>query len=65
MLGVLHGIYGAGAVMNPLVATSIIAKDGLPWYYFYCHGKCLDLERFLTGIDHELMVRPHVRPSNW
>ncbi|KAJ5810773.1 Major facilitator superfamily domain general substrate transporter [Penicillium robsamsonii] len=35
VLGVLHGIYGAGAVISPLVATSIIAKGGLPWYYFY------------------------------
>lgn len=35
VLGVLHGIYGAGAVLGPLVATSMIAKGGLPWYYFY------------------------------
>ena len=35
LLGVLHGIYGAGAVISPLVATSMIAKGGLPWYYFY------------------------------
>ncbi|KAJ5501864.1 Major facilitator superfamily domain general substrate transporter [Penicillium fimorum] len=35
VLGVLHGIYGAGAVMSPLIATSMIAKGGLPWYYFY------------------------------
>ncbi|KAJ5786975.1 Major facilitator superfamily domain general substrate transporter [Penicillium paradoxum] len=35
LLGVLHGIYGAGAVMSPLVATSMITKGGLSWYYFY------------------------------
>ncbi|CAG8285795.1 unnamed protein product [Penicillium salamii] len=35
MLGLLHGFYGAGAVMSPLVATSMIASANLPWYYFY------------------------------
>lgn len=35
VLGFLHGIYGAGAVISPLIATSMIAKGGLPWYYFY------------------------------
>ncbi|KAJ5864107.1 Major facilitator superfamily domain general substrate transporter [Penicillium soppii] len=35
LLGVLHGFYGAGAVISPLIATSMIAKGNLPWYYFY------------------------------
>ncbi|KAI0102233.1 putative MFS transporter [Nemania sp. FL0031] len=35
LLGFLHGIYGAGAVISPLVATAIITKAGLPWYTFY------------------------------
>ncbi|KAJ5320640.1 hypothetical protein PENANT_c033G09125 [Penicillium antarcticum] len=35
VLGFLHGIYGVGAVISPLIATSMIAKGGLPWYYFY------------------------------
>lgn len=35
LLGVLHGLYGVGAVISPLVATSMIASAGLPWYYFY------------------------------
>ncbi|KAI1129691.1 putative MFS transporter [Nemania abortiva] len=35
LLGVLHGIYGAGAVISPLIATAMITKAGLPWYAFY------------------------------
>ncbi|KAJ5179219.1 hypothetical protein N7492_002429 [Penicillium capsulatum] len=35
LLGVLHGLYGVGAVISPLIATSMIASAGFPWYYFY------------------------------
>lgn len=35
ILGFLHGFYGAGAVIAPLVATTLIAKRGLGWYTFY------------------------------
>ncbi|KAL4918713.1 major facilitator superfamily domain-containing protein [Aspergillus aurantiobrunneus] len=35
MLGLLHGLYGLGAVMAPLVATSLIAEAGVGWFYFY------------------------------
>ncbi|KAI1265433.1 putative MFS transporter [Xylariaceae sp. FL1019] len=35
LLGFLHGLYGAGAVVSPLVATAFITKVGLPWYSFY------------------------------
>ncbi|RDW67236.1 putative MFS transporter [Aspergillus mulundensis] len=35
MLGLLHGVYGLGAVMAPLVATSLITEAGVGWYYFY------------------------------
>lgn len=35
LLGVLHGLYGAGAVLSPLIATSLITKANVPWYYFY------------------------------
>ncbi|KAJ1556084.1 hypothetical protein HK405_007453 [Cladochytrium tenue] len=34
VLGFLHAFYGLGAVIGPLVATSI-ASTGLPWYTFY------------------------------
>lgn len=35
LLGVLHGLYGVGAVISPLIATTLITKAGLPWYAFY------------------------------
>ncbi|KAH9907233.1 MFS general substrate transporter [Xylariomycetidae sp. FL2044] len=35
LLGVLHGLYGAGAVLSPLVATTMITKAGLEWWCFY------------------------------
>lgn len=35
LLGILHGVYGAGAVVAPLIATSMIARAGLPWWYWY------------------------------
>jgi fucose permease len=35
LLGFLHGLYGAGAVLSPLIATTMITRAGLPWYAFY------------------------------
>ncbi|KOS47695.1 hypothetical protein ACN38_g1368 [Penicillium nordicum] len=35
LLGLLHGSYGVGAVISPLIASLLIADAGLPWYYFY------------------------------
>lgn len=35
VLGFLHGIYGLGAVISPLVATSMVEKADWPWYVFY------------------------------
>ncbi|KAF2869795.1 major facilitator superfamily domain-containing protein [Massariosphaeria phaeospora] len=36
ILGFLHAFYGLGAVLSPLIATTMITKgDRLPWYYFY------------------------------
>jgi fucose permease len=31
----LHGFYGLGATVSPLIATSMVTKAHLPWYYFY------------------------------
>jgi fucose permease len=33
--GLLHGFYGVGAVISPLIASLLVADAGLPWYYFY------------------------------
>lgn len=35
ILGFLHGFYGVGAVLAPLIATTMITKGHLPWYTFY------------------------------
>jgi fucose permease len=35
VLGFLHGFYGLGAVLSPLIATAMITKAGLMWYSFY------------------------------
>ncbi|KAF2691109.1 MFS general substrate transporter [Lentithecium fluviatile CBS 122367] len=36
VLGFLHAFYGLGAVLAPLIATTMITKGSrLPWYYFY------------------------------
>ncbi|KAF1816772.1 putative MFS transporter [Eremomyces bilateralis CBS 781.70] len=35
LLGFLHGFYGLGATISPLIATSMITKANLPWYNFY------------------------------
>ncbi|KAF2131701.1 MFS general substrate transporter [Dothidotthia symphoricarpi CBS 119687] len=35
VLGFLHACYGVGAVLAPLVATTMITKGGLGWWCFY------------------------------
>ena len=35
LLGFLHASYGAGGVVSPLIATSLVTKAGLQWYTFY------------------------------
>ncbi|KAJ5963202.1 Major facilitator superfamily domain general substrate transporter [Penicillium vulpinum] len=65
VLGVLHGIYGAGAVMSPLVATSMIAKGGLPWYYFYyVMIGCAVIELLLCSVCFWKSTGANFRASN-
>ncbi|RDW75114.1 MFS general substrate transporter-15 [Coleophoma cylindrospora] len=35
LLGFLHGAYGLGATIGPLIATTMVTKGVYPWYYFY------------------------------
>ncbi|KAI4845911.1 MFS general substrate transporter [Aureobasidium sp. EXF-8845] len=35
VLGFLHGIYGLGATIAPLIATSLITKANKPWWTWY------------------------------
>lgn len=34
-MGVMHSTYSVGALLAPLIATSMIAKAHLPWWNFY------------------------------
>lgn len=35
ILGFLHGAYGLGATIGPLIATTMVTHGQLPWYTFY------------------------------
>ncbi|KAG8532491.1 uncharacterized protein KY384_002368 [Bacidia gigantensis] len=35
LLGLLHGCYGAGAVIAPSIATAMVVKYGLGWWQFF------------------------------
>ncbi|KAH6615348.1 major facilitator superfamily domain-containing protein [Boeremia exigua] len=35
VLGFLHAFYGVGAVLAPLIATTMITRAHLPWFAFY------------------------------
>ncbi|KAI1323854.1 tRNA wybutosine-synthesizing protein [Xylariaceae sp. FL0255] len=35
LLGFIHGCYGLGATIGPLIATAFVTKGMFPWYYFY------------------------------
>ncbi|KAJ4405415.1 hypothetical protein N0V85_004684 [Neurospora sp. IMI 360204] len=35
LLGIIHGCYGLGATIGPLIATSMVTKCGLEWFTFY------------------------------
>ncbi len=35
ILGFLHGFYGLGATLSPLIATTMITKANLGWWTFY------------------------------
>jgi fucose permease len=49
MLGILHGCYGLGAAISPLIATSMVTKAHLLWYNFYYLMVCrFNCPRFLS-----------------
>ncbi|KAF6804670.1 major facilitator superfamily transporter [Colletotrichum sojae] len=35
VINAMHACYGLGAVLGPTTATTMVAKDGLPWHTFY------------------------------
>lgn len=51
ILGFLHGMYGLGATISPLVATALITQAGWQWYefYYFMIGAAVIEVFFLTG----------------
>ncbi|KAF4120971.1 Major Facilitator Superfamily [Geosmithia morbida] len=35
LLGIIHGAYGVGGILGPLVASYMVSKAGLSWYTYY------------------------------
>ena len=35
LLGLLHGFYGLGATISPLILTAMVTRSGYEWYTFY------------------------------
>lgn len=35
VLGFLHGFYGLGATVAPLIATTLVTKAAVPWWFYY------------------------------
>lgn len=35
LLGLMHGAYGAGGTISPLIASAMVTKANLKWYTFY------------------------------
>ncbi|KAF5566017.1 hypothetical protein FPHYL_3930 [Fusarium phyllophilum] len=40
ILGLLHGCYGFGGTINPLIATAIVSTEGAVWSRFYIINLC-------------------------
>lgn len=68
LLGFLHGFYGLGAVISPLVATTMITQGGLQWYAFYQYimivGAALELATSTAAFWHMTGVRFRATLSN-
>lgn len=35
LLGIMHGLYGIGAVISPLIVSALVTKAHIPWFRFY------------------------------
>jgi len=49
IMGSLHSFYGVGAALAPVVATSVIAREGYSWYHFYYLMALIALIEFGTS----------------
>lgn len=56
LLGFLHGAYGLGATISPLIATSMVTKGSLPWYtFYYLMASSSSLEAYLYYVERSRM----------
>lgn len=56
VMGFLHGFYGLGATISPLIATSMITRAHLPWWDFYwvmVRSTTASLESRLCLVSHD------------
>ncbi|PGH14102.1 hypothetical protein AJ79_03219 [Helicocarpus griseus UAMH5409] len=50
LLGLVHGSYGLGALLAPMIATSLITKANWQWFeFYYLVAGCAFLELVLLG----------------
>ncbi|KAI4152892.1 MAG: hypothetical protein LQ341_000609 [Variospora aurantia] len=49
LLGLLHGLYGLGATISPLISTSMITKASLGWWTFFYLMAALCLLEVVIG----------------
>lgn len=49
LLGLLHGFYGLGATISPLISTSMITKANLGWWTFFYPMAALAAIEIVTG----------------
>ncbi|GKZ25514.1 hypothetical protein AbraIFM66951_001055 [Aspergillus brasiliensis] len=51
LLGMLHGLYGLGAVLSPLIVSGLVTRANVPWFHFYTiMAACAALEAVVCTI---------------
>lgn len=50
LLGLIHGAYGLGATVSPLVASAMVTKGKLEWYTFYYVMIGIVVVEFVVGM---------------
>lgn len=65
LLGFLHGSYGLGATLSPLIATAMVTKGKLPWYTFYYLMVC-DFFHWIVSVSrHQVAEISCLIPGGW
>ena len=67
ILGFLHGFYGLGAVLSPLIATALITQAKLGWWSFYyimIGGAIMEMATGTAAFWHESGARYRASMSN-